>query len=124
MAERETREGCEVSDFLSPTDVTRYGRDGYLYPVDVLTAEEVTRYRACLQSALDSEDGTVQKILRYKGHVALGWLAELIRHPGILGPVKDLLGPDLLCLTVNFFKKRRTTRRSSLGTKMPPTGTW
>ncbi len=94
-----------MSDYLSPADVTRYRRDGCLHPVDVLSAEEVTRYRACLQSALDSKDGTVRKMLRHKGHVALGWLAELIRHPEILGPVKDLLGPDLLCWTVNLFRK-------------------
>ena len=94
-----------MSDFLSTFDVTDFGRDGYLCPIDVLTAEEVTDYRACLQSALDSEDGMVQKMLRHKGHIAFGWLAELIRHPGILGPVQDLLGPDLLCWTVNLFRK-------------------
>ncbi len=83
--------------------VTRFRDDGYLAPIDVLTAAEAARYRGLVEHTLaDNERG---RVLRHKGHLVLTWLDALIRHPDILAAVGSLLGRNLLCWTVNLFYK-------------------
>ena len=82
-----------------------YEEQGYLFPLSVLTTEEAGRYRGEVEGLLANHGETGREVLRHKGHVALAWLAELVRHPAILDPVSQILGPDILCWTTNFFIK-------------------
>jgi len=43
--------------------------------------------------------------LRHKTHLLFPFLAELVRHAKILDAIEDLLGPDILCWSSNFFIK-------------------
>jgi ectoine hydroxylase-related dioxygenase (phytanoyl-CoA dioxygenase family) len=91
-----------------PTTTNRprlYKEQGYLFPLSVLTTEEAGRYRGEVEGLLANHGETGREVLRHKGHVALAWLAELVRHPAILDPVSQILGPDILCWTTNFFIK-------------------
>jgi len=38
-------------------------------------------------------------------HLLFTWASELVRHPRILDAIEDLIGPDILCWTTNFFIK-------------------
>jgi ectoine hydroxylase-related dioxygenase (phytanoyl-CoA dioxygenase family) len=82
-----------------------YEEQGYLFPLPALTTEEVGCYRGEVEGLLANHGATGRQVLRHKGHVALAWLAELVRHPVIIEPVSDILGPDILCWTTNFFIK-------------------
>ena len=86
-------------------DVTRYESAGYLCPIDALTAAEAQRYRGLLERTLADGDKDVQAILRHKGYLVLTWLDALIRHPGVLAAVRPVLGPNVMCWTVNLFYK-------------------
>ena len=90
---------------LSPNAVARYRRDGFLFPIQVLTPEEAAGYRARLEAVERERGGPLGGELRHKGHLLFTWLDDLIRHPRILDAVEDLLGPDLLCWSSSFFIK-------------------
>ena len=78
---------------------------GYLFPLPVLTTEEAGRHRGEVEGLLANHGETGREVLRHKGHVALAWLADLVRHPAIIELVPHILGPDILCWTINFFIK-------------------
>ena len=89
----------------SMTVTERYAKDGYLSPVPALTPAEAAAFRSKLEAFEEAEPERAPAILRHKGHVVLAWLSELVRHPRVLDPVAEILGPDLLCWTSNAFIK-------------------
>jgi ectoine hydroxylase-related dioxygenase (phytanoyl-CoA dioxygenase family) len=90
---------------LSPDAVARYHRDGFLFPVRVLTPEQASDYRVRLEAVERERGGPLGGELRHKGHLLFTWLHELIRHPRILDAVEAILGPNLLCWSSSFFIK-------------------
>ena len=83
----------------------QYEEQGYLFPIPVLGADQARTYRRQVEDLVEAHGDRGRGILRHKGHLALPWLADLVRHPGILDPVSEILGPDILCWTTNFFIK-------------------
>ena len=90
---------------LSPDDIQRYRRDGYHFPLDILSAEQAAGYRARLEAQEARLGGPLRGELRHKSHLLFTWADELIRHPRILDAVQDVLGPDILCWSSSFFIK-------------------
>lgn len=90
---------------LSAEAVAQYRRDGFCFPIRVLSAEEARGYRGRLEAVERARGGPLGGLLRQKSHLLFTWLNELIRHPCILDAVEDLLGPDLLCWSSSFFIK-------------------
>ena len=87
------------------TTKERFAKEGYLCPLPALSPAEAADFRSKLEALEHTEPERASTILRHKGHVALAWLSELVRHPGVLDPVAEILGPDLLCWTSNAFIK-------------------
>ena len=87
------------------TPMERFAQEGYLCPVPALSSAEAAAYRAKLEAFEAAEPERAPTILRHKGHVALAWMSELVRHHKVLDPVAEILGPDLLCWTTNAFIK-------------------
>ena len=104
-----------MTKLLSQPAVDRYRRDGFLFPIPVLTTDEAHDHRRQLEAAETTE-------LRHKPHLLFTWLADLVRHPTILDAAEDVLGPNLLVWHSSFFIKERTIPRSSPGTRTRPTG--
>jgi non-haem Fe2+, alpha-ketoglutarate-dependent halogenase len=94
---------------LTQAQIAAYEREGYLAPVPVMSAAEARAVRAALETIEAGMGGPLRGDLRHKAHLLFPFLAELIRHPAILDPVEDLLGPDLLCWNTNFFIKEAET---------------
>ena len=90
---------------LSPAAVARYRRDGFYFPMRVLSAHEAAGYRARLEAVERERGGPLGGELRHKGHLLFTWLDALIRHPRILDAVEDVLGRNLLCWSSSFFIK-------------------
>ena len=84
---------------LSPTQVAQYRRDGFLFPVDCLTPEEVRYFRGRLE-AFEREQGDtfgrLPDLVRSKSHLLFTWMDELVRHPKVLDAVESLIGPNIL----------------------------
>jgi non-haem Fe2+, alpha-ketoglutarate-dependent halogenase len=90
---------------LSDEAVAAFRRDGYLSPVRVMPAGEALKYRKALEAHEAKTGKPLQGNWRHKTHLLFTWADELVRHPGILDAVEDLVGPDILCWTTNFFIK-------------------
>lgn len=90
---------------LNAAQVEAFNRNGYHFPLRVLTEDEAAGYRRRLE-AFEAEHGLIMKtIYRNKPHLVFKWADQLIRHPKILDAVEDILGPDLLVWGSSFFIK-------------------
>jgi Phytanoyl-CoA dioxygenase (PhyH) len=87
-------------DFLN-----RYRRDGFVFPVPALSDSEVAILRVKLEELERQHGGKLPPHVNRKPHLLLTWLNDLIRHPGVLDPVAEILGPDILCWGSGFFIK-------------------
>jgi len=90
---------------LSKAAVEQFRRDGYYFPVPVLTPSEVSYFRGKLEAHETKAGEPLQGNFRHKSHLLFTWVDELVHHPRILDAVETLLGPNLLCWTTNFFIK-------------------
>jgi non-haem Fe2+, alpha-ketoglutarate-dependent halogenase len=90
---------------LSATTLEAYRRDGFHFPIRVLTPGEALGYRRRLEALEAAHGGRLTAELRQKPHLLLTWLADLVRHPAVLDAVEDVLGPNLLVWSTSFFIK-------------------
>ena len=90
---------------LSAAEVARYHRDGFHFPVGVLSAAEARSYRDRLEANERQLGGPLSGNMRHKVHLLFTWANELARHPRILDAVEDVIGPDILCWSTTFFTK-------------------
>jgi non-haem Fe2+, alpha-ketoglutarate-dependent halogenase len=89
---------------LSEAAVRYYHEHGYYAPVRALSTTEAAEVRQHLEQ-YEHVDGTLSGPLRHKTHLVFTWLNDLIRHPGIVDAVEDLIGPNILCWGTSFFIK-------------------
>ncbi|MEM8876705.1 MAG: phytanoyl-CoA dioxygenase family protein [Pseudomonadota bacterium] len=99
---------------LSPIDTALYQQDGFLFPIDVMSAAEALALRQDIE-ALEAgyPDGSLPQSLnqffRVNGQIVLPLLADIARHPAVLDAVESILGPDLLAWSVELFIKEPHT---------------
>jgi hypothetical protein len=89
---------------LSEAAVRHYREQGFYAPVPVLSRAEAGELR-CKLEAFEAANGGMQGLVRHKPHLLLTWLDDVIRAPGILDAVEDIIGPDILCWGTSFFTK-------------------
>jgi len=94
-----------MTKLLSDEVVARYRRDGYHFPVDVLSEGETRTLRGRLEAHERASGGPIRGDMRHKPHLYLTFLSDLIHHPRVLDAVEDVLGPNLLCWSTSFFIK-------------------
>ena len=82
---------------LTEAAIAQYRRDGYCAPVGVLDRAEAAAMRRALAALEAQSGGNLKGSIRFKSHLLLRWLADLIRSPRLLDAVEDLIGPDILC---------------------------
>jgi ectoine hydroxylase-related dioxygenase (phytanoyl-CoA dioxygenase family) len=94
---------------LSPAQVARYARDGYLSPNPALTPAQAAECRTKLEAFERAMGGplTADATARHRSrtHVLLTWVDALVRHPAILDAIESLIGPDILVFTSTWFIK-------------------
>jgi non-haem Fe2+, alpha-ketoglutarate-dependent halogenase len=94
-----------MTKLLSPCAIEAFRRDGYCAPVRVMSADAARQYREALEAHEAKAGQPLQGNLRHKTHLLFTWADELVHHSKILDAVEDVLGPDILCWTTNFFIK-------------------
>ena len=93
-----------LKSFSNPA-LEAYRNDGYYFPVAALSSSEVAHDRSCLEEHEAKTGGPLQGNFRHKAHLLFTWVDELVHHPKIVDAAEDVLGPNLLCWTTNFFIK-------------------
>ena len=91
---------------LDESTVAAYRRDGIVFPVRVVDAAGAAEWLGRLQAIEAAHGGRLPARLNQKPHLLFPWLNALVRHPRILDAVEDLLGPDLLVWSSQFFAKK------------------
>jgi non-haem Fe2+, alpha-ketoglutarate-dependent halogenase len=98
-------EGTMAAAGLSPEAVARYHRDGFYFPVPVMSEVEAGALRAQLEAFEARSGQPLAGNYRHKVHLLFTWAWDLVHHAPILDVVESVLGPDILCWTTNSFIK-------------------
>ncbi len=98
-----------MPNVLTDAAVAAYRRDGYYFPLRAISASDAADYRRRLEAHETRSGAPLQGNWRHKTHLLFTWADELVHHPTILDAVEDVIGPDILCWTTNFFIKERAS---------------
>lgn len=94
---------------LTNEQIARWKYDGFMSPFPLLDEAGLAEARAGVARFEDWIGGPIngheQLKWRTMPHLLMPWAARLSCNPGVLDPVRDLLGPDLLLFTGTFFIK-------------------
>jgi ectoine hydroxylase-related dioxygenase (phytanoyl-CoA dioxygenase family) len=90
---------------LSSNAIEAYQRDGYYSPIRVMSADAAREYRRALEAHEAKTGQPLQGNWRHKSHLLFTWVDELVHHPKIVDAIEDVIGPNILCWTTNFFIK-------------------
>lgn len=90
---------------LTDEQVAGYRRDGIHFPVDVVSPQEAAVLRQRFEATERDHGGRLPLRINQKPHLLYPWISELVRHPRILDTVEDVIGPDILCWSAQFFVK-------------------
>jgi hypothetical protein len=82
-----------------------FERDGYVSPLPVLSACEAKNLYDQLIATEESCGGRLPAVLNAKAHLLLPFLWDLVHDSRIVNPVREILGPDVLCWGSSFFSK-------------------
>lgn len=93
-----------MPNILSQPEVDAYHADGYHFPVQVLNEAQALHYRSLLEE-LEDAYGEKAPALRTDLHLLKHWAFDLVTDARILDPVEDVLGPNILCWSLNWFIK-------------------
>ena len=90
---------------LSEQQIEKYRRDGFVYPIDVMSADDARQYLQRLEAS-EAQSGTrFAKGANFKPHLVFKWASELIFHTSVLDAVEDLIGPDITLFTSTILPK-------------------
>lgn len=90
---------------LTAQQLEDYRRDGYLFPLKALEADEISSLRLRLDAMEEARGGRIAPVHNIKLHLLVPWLWDLVHDQRILKPVTQILGPDVLCWAASFFAK-------------------
>lgn len=99
---------------LSKEQTANYWRDGFLFPLDVMTTQEAADARTKLEALEDRWLGAdlplpLNSYKRVNAHCVMRMAARLAMDPRVLDPVQSILGPDLMIWSAEFFIKEPRT---------------
>ena len=95
---------------LSPKEIAYFRENGYVSPRRVFSESETKDLRSALES-FETSQGTRAASMRTDMHLILKWAWDLVRDPRIVDPVSDLLGPNVLLWSLNWFIKEAQDRK-------------
>ncbi|WP_342723754.1 phytanoyl-CoA dioxygenase family protein [Bradyrhizobium sp. B097] len=90
---------------LSEAQVEQYRSEGFVCPVDALSAEEAAEFLARMED-LESREPNLWARSKIKPHLLMMWLNDLMRNSNVLDVVEDLLGPDIMAWATGHFDKK------------------
>jgi non-heme Fe2+,alpha-ketoglutarate-dependent halogenase len=90
---------------LTPAQVARYERDGYVCPVDAFSGEQAAGWAARLEAFERAEGQKMTRGHNFKPHLLFPWVDEIVHSPQVLDAVEDLIGPDIRLFHLTVWPK-------------------
>lgn len=94
-----------MTRLLTKSQIEQFKRDGYISPLRVVPEQDACHMRRQLEAYEAEHDGPLTGSVRFKSHLLFKWLNDLIRNPTILDAVEDLMGPDILVWSTDWWIK-------------------
>lgn len=94
-----------TSSPFAALDPNAFDADGLVFPVPVMPPETAQKTLAQFEALEAQRAGRFPEAWNVKPHLLFPWIWDLVHAPEIVEPVSRVLGPDLLCWSVNFFAK-------------------
>jgi len=95
-----------MTKLLSQEKVDRYQESGILFPVPIFTPAEVEQLQSDF-AALEARDGgRLRPMTNKKPYLLVRWINELVRHPRLLDAIEDIIGPNIMVWSAQFFAKK------------------
>lgn len=88
---------------LSGAEIERFQRDGYLTGIPALSPDDIARFIEATERFERQHPADVPWAFDIKCNIVFDWVYQNGAHPGILGPVSQLIGRDIL-LTNSVFR--------------------
>ena len=83
-----------------------FEKDGYACPFRVLEPEEAADAASGYEHFQQQARTILGEEQRFKAHLLVGWMDRIVHHPKLLDVVEQILGPDILCWSSDFFVKK------------------
>lgn len=80
---------------LTPEQVAQFDRDGFLLPLDGISAAEAAATRSRIE-AMEAAEQQGGNGLFSNAHCLYGWWQKMATRPELLDVVEDLLGPNIM----------------------------
>ena len=90
---------------LTDAQVAHFREQGWLAPLRALDAAQAADCAARIVAYEARMGESANRSLKIKGHLAMPFLVEVARSPGILDALEDLIGPDILLFGASIFAK-------------------
>jgi len=90
---------------LTPEQIARYERDGYICPVDAFPAERAHAWRERLEAFERAEGQKMTRGHNFKPHLLFPWVDEIVHATEVLDAVEDLIGPDIRLFHLTVWPK-------------------
>jgi len=94
---------------LSQAQVESYRAEGFAFPVDVLSPDEVRRARAGLEAWEAQSARPLAYPEKSAAYLLFDWADAIAFHPAVLDAIEDLIGPDILVYHSTIFVKEANT---------------
>jgi len=98
-----------VSVENNSTRQQQFNEHGVVFPIDVIDAVAATNLIARYEALRDTMAHWTSTSQLLKVHFVSRWAWDLVSHPNLVAPVKELIGPDVLCWGATFFAKPPNT---------------
>ena len=94
-----------MSTSLSAEAIERFNADGFYSPVQVYSKSETNELRRKFESVETHFGPDRAKRHITDLHLIANWAWDVVHDPRIVGPISDVLGPDVLLWSLNWFIK-------------------
>ena len=88
-----------------------YDRDGCMGPLRVLSQQQAAEVLARLDSVTQADVAPIKHPWIYKSYLLFTWMNELVRTPSVPDAVEQLIGPDLLVMSADIWRKQAQETR-------------
>ena len=90
---------------LSQEEIAKYHEQGFLSPRRVFSVEESGSLRKALESIEQTAESNNEAAVRAFLPLTTRWAWDLVHDPRIVDPVSDVLGPDVMLWSMDWFIK-------------------
>jgi non-haem Fe2+, alpha-ketoglutarate-dependent halogenase len=94
-----------MTKILNKNQKLYFEENGFLFPVKIMSKNKALMYREKLEKFEKSKGNAISGNDRHKAHLLFKWVNEIVNNKTILDAIEDILGPNILCWSSNFFIK-------------------